>query len=177
MKRFQKTFRDLWEDVRFLMDRLPPDIAAVYGIPRKGMVPAVTMSVLLDIPMGMAGEPDVYYKNERVDLDSYPGKLVVIDDSTRSGKNYVNIRERMEALDLGRDIIYVCVYPEVEAIGLVDLYAEAWENTRGERVCRFEWQHPEGPCAFVESPQDYLDGVRNRLKDREKVSDFSTRGV
>ena len=49
-----KTYADLYADTLALIPRLP-QIQAVYGVPRSGMLPAAIIATELNVPLGMVG--------------------------------------------------------------------------------------------------------------------------
>lgn len=66
---------DLAEKVRCSNDRFD----CIYGVPRGGMIPAVMISHVLDIPI--MGSP----------LDGYKKRMLVVDDLVDTGKTIVDL--------------------------------------------------------------------------------------
>lgn len=106
------SYRQLGEDVRTWSTRLPPDLIAVAGVPRSGILPAgllalhrnlhwVTIDDLIDgrtpwrnsLRRGVAGKSQ--------------GRILVVEDSVNTGGTLRAIRKRLAGRS---EILYVAVY-------------------------------------------------------------------
>ena len=130
--------------------RLPSDIDVVVGIPRSGLLVANLLALYRNLPLAdldgflhghclaagctrsnpLSGDgslgPHGYL--------SEPRKVLVVDDSVRSGKTIRKTQERIAAAGLAHSVMFGAVYVTAESAGKVDTYCEIVEPPRA-----FEW--------------------------------------
>ncbi len=117
--------RRLVADSIILAGKLPPDVTAVAGVPRSGMLPAAVIATHLHLPLAQvtaAGKVELLGHGSRGRSFGFPdkGRTVVVDDTVYGGTEMGRIRRHLA----GRaDILYAAVYPRPQRISLVDVYA------------------------------------------------------
>lgn len=153
---------DFCNTIRNNIYKIPHDVDAVLGVPRSGMIAASIVSEYLNIPVGDVNTL-VFSGGDRMKLfESKPiKKVLVIDDTTFSGKSMRETKEKLKNVE-GYEFIYCVVYLEGDkGEKEIDLYLEdmrhideGWGN-----ICLYEW------CLFNHYPHVMakimwdLDGV------------------
>lgn len=104
-----------------LASLLPPDLSAVAGIPRSGVIPAAIIAAHLHLPLwelppGGGLRP---LGHGRGFVPERGWRVAVIDDTVYSGGAISRARERME----DRPAVYAAVYVTPAASGTVDYFA------------------------------------------------------
>ena len=92
-------YNQLYQDVKDLSRKLP-EIDAVIGVPRSGMLPASMLATLINKPLGSIN-PDgsmVLFKggtrdtNHRISTRYTPSRLLILDDSCDTGRTLHDLR-------------------------------------------------------------------------------------
>lgn len=111
-------------DAALLAAKLPPDISAVVGLPRSGMMPAAVIATHRHLPLWQLtgdGQLTRLGHGQRADAVPRDGPLAVIDDTVYAGTAMTWARAYLR----GRRAIYAAVYVRPEAAKAVDIYARA----------------------------------------------------
>ena len=156
--------------------QLPKDLDLIVGIPRSGLLAATLLALYQNLPLtdldGLiegrlltpGSRPDMRISRTRsplyngqtaTDLAANRLKVLVIDDSMRSGQTLSSTKERIEAAQLPHDIYYGVVYVSptpAKAKDKIDFY---YEELGIPRI--FEWNIMHS-WVFSESCVD-IDGV------------------
>lgn len=143
------------------LELIPGDIDLVVGIPRSGMLPATLIALHLNLPLtdwegflkGRIIPVGRTRKNEGQIADiTRCRKVLVIDDSVRSGKTIKKAKEQAIGNPVDQEIVWSAVYAAPEANKTIDLYFELCPLPR-----IFEW------CLLHTSDLGYccvdIDGV------------------
>ncbi|WP_199268502.1 orotate phosphoribosyltransferase [Halomarina oriensis] len=161
---------------RQLAQSLPVDVDLIVGIPRSGLLAANLLCLSLDRPMtdvdGLC-EGRLLQTGHRYDGDvsSFEDldRVLVIDDSVKSGKQMTETRERLDAMDFPFEIEYAAIYVSQKGHQFVDHWAEVVDTPRV-----FEWNlmhHPmlkrscfdlDGVLCRDATPTESDDGPRYR---------------
>ena len=161
---------DLCNTIRNNIYKIPHDVDAVIGVPRSGMIAASIVSEYLNIPLGDVNTL-VFSSGDRMKLfESKPiKKVLVIDDSTFSGKSMRETKEKLKNVE-GYEFIYCVVYLEGDkGAKEIDLYLEDMrhEDKGWGNICLYEWNlFNHYPHVMAKIMWD-LDGVfcLNPLRD------------
>ncbi len=140
--------------------KLPPDLDLVVGIPRSGLLAAHLVALYRNLPLtdidGLLGgwTPTGSGAAPVAENGAHPAKLkvLVVDDSVRSGEAMRKARETITAARLPHEIYYGAVYVRPDSTHFVDFFCEALPVPRV-----FEWNmlHKEQTSCFCIE----LDGV------------------
>jgi orotate phosphoribosyltransferase len=132
---------------------LPRDIEVIVGLPRSGLLAANLLALYMNIPLTdldgflsgrcfMSGDRrQKLASNLSSDVDylKRPRRVLVVDDSTLSGRAIRTARARIEAAGLPHAISYAAVYASPEALKGVDFHCEVLNAPRV-----FEWNVMHG---------------------------------
>ena len=134
--------QDLCSTIRNNIYKIPHDVDAVLGVPRSGMIAASIVSEYLNIPLGDVNTL-VFSGGDRMKLfESKPiKKVLVIDDTTFSGKSMRETKEKLKNVE-GYKFIYCVVYLEGDkGEKEIDLYLEDMrhEDKGWGNICLYEW--------------------------------------
>ena len=156
--------------------QLPADFDLIVGIPRSGLLAATLLALYRNLPltdldglidgrlltpgsrpnMRIGKTRSALYNGETAtDLSATGLKVLVIDDSMRSGQTLQSTKEKIEAAELPHDVYYGVVYVSptpAKAKEKVDFYCEELSLPR-----IFEWNIMHS-WVFSESCVD-IDGV------------------
>ena len=121
---------------------VPRDVDLIVGIPRSGLIPASILALHLNLPMTdidglIAGR--MFDKGrtrvcpQQKTRVSDCRKILVIDDSLRSGKTMDMVRQKIEEANISQEVIYSAVYV-IENTTEVDIYFDICPKPR-----MFEW--------------------------------------
>ena len=140
------TLSDFCNTIRNNIQKLPHDIDFVIGVPRSGMIAASIISEFLNVPLIDVNSfitGSVPSGGDRLQLynQKLTNKVLVIDDSTFSGKSMRETKEKLKSKD-GYEFIYSVVYLEGDkGSEEIDFYLEdmrhvdeGWGN-----ICLYEW--------------------------------------
>lgn len=136
------TLSDFCNTIRNNIHKIPHDVDAVLGVPRSGMIAASIVSEYLNIPLGDVNTL-VFSGGDRMKLlESKPiKKVLVIDDSTFSGKSMRETKEKLKNAE-GYEFIYCVVYLEGnDGEKEIDLYLEDMrhEDKGWNNICLYEY--------------------------------------
>lgn len=121
------TTDDLARDALSLIPRLPPDITAVYGSARSGLVPATLLAEMLHLPLTVIrnrqGDTIPAGNGWRLleGLPRKPGRILVVDDTTMTGNSLLRVKQILEGTP--GEKIYCAVYVNPAAVTKPDLWA------------------------------------------------------
>lgn len=131
-------FRSINDLDALIKDRLHliPQVDAVAGVPRSGMLPATMLALYLGKPLLSIEQIGALTTNSfssRVPLSTSIKKVLVIDDSCNRGNALRKVKKHLSGI---KDIefIYAAAYVTESGKSLVDLYFEQLEQPR-----LFEW--------------------------------------
>ena len=148
---------DLNESIRSWTRDVPEDIDLVVGIPRSGLLAANLLCLHLNLPMtdvdglceGQLTETGYRYDGDVTSVSDVD-RVLVVDDSVRTGRQMTETRERLESREFPFDIEYGAVYITPEGHQYVDHWEEVvpWPRV-------FEWNmmhHPnlENWCVDID---------------------------
>lgn len=121
------TAEDLARDALSLIPRLPPDVTAVYGSARSGLVPATLLAEMLHLPL-------VVIRNRQGDtvpaghgwrllegVPKSPGKALVVDDTVMTGNSLLRVKQILE--DVPGEKVFATIYCNPAAVTKPDLWA------------------------------------------------------
>lgn len=169
------TYNDISATIRRNLHRLPP-LRLVVGVPRSGMIPALMLAELLNIPcaslddfvagraMSCGGRGSLM----RVPAD---GKILVLDDTVYYGTSMAAVRRLTASIPCRGDIVYACVYAEGKgAAAKVDFCFEKAYAPGGVNL--YEWNILHHYPAVTESSMWDIDGLvcRNPPDDRDDAA-------
>ena len=175
-----RTFADLNAVIFSHIHELPKDIDLVVGIPRSGLLAANIIALYLNLPLtdiSSLAEGKIYptgrtrQKQEWVNNISQARKILVVDDSSGTGKSIQEAREKLSSTDFYSKIIFMTVYVCEASRKVPDIYFETVEMPR-----MFEWNYIHH-SALKNSCFD-IDGVlcpdptEEQNDDGEKYIDF-----
>lgn len=135
-----RTYSHLARATADLCSQLPRDLSCVMGIPRSGMIPATMVASSLHLPLGMVfTDSTVVTGGARLPEDeAKKGRVLLLDDSIRTGDQMAKALEYLEGLGLPRDqMVTAVVYASEESLGAPlspDFHAEILGDQR-----LFEW--------------------------------------
>ena len=140
------------------LHKIPPDVNLIVGVPRSGMVPALMLSLYLDLPLTdlqglIDGRTMRGGDRTRHIPQAQERKALIVDDAIFTGKQFAEVRAEVTAANLDLEVLYCCVYARPDRVGEVDLY---FEELPGEKWL-FEWNkfnHGIVPSMCVD-----MDGV------------------
>ncbi|WCT74326.1 phosphoribosyltransferase [Sphingomonas naphthae] len=121
-----RSLADLNDTVCRQIDRIPPDVSLVVGVPRSGLLAANLIALNLNLPLldleawlhGLAPHVGRTVRSTMKARDRE--RVLVVDDSILSGESMVTVRERVAAARPDADVLYCAVYgaggdhPEVD---------------------------------------------------------------
>lgn len=132
------TLRQLSLDVQTLVGRLPPDVGAVVGVPRSGMIPASQLACLLHVPLlafsadGLSDPGHGYRLNpKRIP----PGRLLVVDDTIQTGYSIRQAKKRWRSARLP-DALWCAMYVSPRQVREVDYLAR---ELRAPHYLEWNW--------------------------------------
>jgi orotate phosphoribosyltransferase len=142
-----RSVSDMGASARQLAQSLPTDIDLIVGIPRSGLLAANLLCLSLDRPMtdidGLCNER-LLQTGHRYDGDvsSFDDldRVLVLDDSVKSGTQMTETKSQLDAMEFGFDIDYAAIYVSQKGHQFVDYWAEVVDTPRV-----FEWNlmhHP-----------------------------------
>ena len=123
-------YDQLYKDTLELVKRLRTRPAAVYGIPRSGMLPASIIASLLHIPLGVVGKNglELFPSGGRKAHEPEDGFLqsLVVDDSLATGNALNEAKKRITTAN----VLYGAVYVQPGSEKAVDVYGKAIDGNR-----------------------------------------------
>lgn len=145
-----RSYEDLLRDTRGLLAKIPHDVAAVYGVPRSGLLPATILATALGAPMftrstGPLGGSRMNW--DIANLEDEP--VLVVDDSAFTGRA---MQEEVKLWATWKKIHTVALYVTPEARDVVSLYADVVPAPR-----IFEWNFTH--CDATEQMLWDMDGA------------------
>lgn len=138
--------QDLCSTIRNNIYKIPHDIDFVIGVPRSGMIAASIISEFLNVPLidvNSFTSGAIPTGGDRLQLFSnqITNKVLVIDDTTFSGKSMREAKEKLKHKE-GYEFIYAVVYLEGDrGQKEIDLYLEDMrhEDKGWGNICLYEW--------------------------------------
>jgi hypothetical protein len=121
------------DTIKRLLPQVPPEVRAVAGVPRSGMLPAAILATQLQLPLltiqaGIAVDVGSGSRGKQ-GWAGGDGPLLIVDDSVYGGGNMRRLRA-----GFGDTAIYAAIYCRPEEIGVLDLCAVALPSPH-----LFEW--------------------------------------
>ena len=168
-----KSLRDLGDDVRSWLDRLPSDFEVVAGVPRSGLLIASLISLHRHIPMTdidgliagrLIGGGHRFALSDPAGFLARPRKVLVVDDSVLTGGQLRAVRAKLSAAELPHQIVFAAAYVEPGCEHCVDLCCEILPYPR-----MFEWNLMHHPA--LENACMDIDGVLCRDPTDEENDD------
>lgn len=131
---FWRTYADLARDVHSWCDDLP-EISAVCGVPRSGVLPASIIAMrrnitLLSFDALLAGT-ESYRKAESRPINTPAGPVLLVDDTSWSGHSMRCYRDMLR----GRKVVFGAVYAGANGAALCDVHHTTLPSIRHT----FEW--------------------------------------
>ncbi len=127
------------ETVRLLLPKLPPNLGAICGVPRSGLIPASILATLLHLPLytleggemkpvGHGGRGfTIQWGGDR------NGPILLVDDTIYTGGSMVRARAKLA----GKDVLCAAMYVKPEAKGVVDFYGRLLPSPHMIEWCHF----------------------------------------
>jgi len=124
---------------------IPKDVDLIVGIPRSGMLAATLLSLYLNLPLSDLDamlRGDLYESGRTKKKDgwiseiSQARKILIVEDSSSTGKSLEHFRERTNSFEYKERIIVLTVYVTDQTKELTDIW---FENVPGPRM--FEWNY------------------------------------
>ena len=170
------TYNDISATLRRNMHRLPP-LKLVVGVPRSGMIPAIMLAELLNIPCAslddfLGGRTMSCGGRSAFMRNGEGGKILVLDDTVYYGTAMRRVRELTKGMDCRKDIIYGCVYAEGKGSRhMVDFCFEDAYDPRN-RLILYEWNILHHYPAVTEASMWDIDGLvcRNPPDDHDTAA-------
>ena len=164
--------------IRKNINKIPEDIDLIIGIPRSGVIPAYMIALFLNkrvctLPEFLNnispqnGRREIHKKNSSIK------KILIVDDSIRTGESLKSVQKKLEKLDniKSYDIKFLAIFSTKESRKLVDIYFKEIECPR-----LFQWNYLNH-CISEKCCYD-IDGVlcedptKEQNDDGEKYIDF-----
>jgi hypothetical protein len=146
----------LARDAIALAGKLPPDVTAVAGVPRSGILPAGVVATHLHLPLFQLTEDGQLTRlgtGDRGRTLGFPadaGRIAVIDDTVYGGTAMRKVRGRVK-----RPAVFAAVYVRPESAGAVDVFARPLPSPH-----LLEWNFANnGPFAGFAANPCYRGGV------------------
>jgi uncharacterized HAD superfamily protein/hypoxanthine phosphoribosyltransferase len=154
-----RSFADLEASIAANLWKIPADTELIVGIPRSGLLPATMLALHLNRPLadldgwleGRVLSSGYRLQEEPIAVDEF-SKIVVVDDSVRTGREMRRTRKRIEEAGLSAMVTYVAIYVNEERCREVDIYFEVCPAPRV-----FAWNLMHRPM-LAEACVD-IDGV------------------
>lgn len=131
---FWRTYADLACDVHDWCDQLP-QVSAVCGVPRSGVLPATLIAMRRNIPLlsfdALLAGSESYRKAESRPINTPAGPVLVVDDTSWSGHSMRRYRDMLK----GRKVVFGAVYAGANGLPLCDVHHTALPSIRHT----FEW--------------------------------------
>lgn len=121
------TSEDLVRDTLSLIPRLPPNITAVYGSARSGLVPATLLAEMLHLPLNVVRNrqgdtvPASHGWRLLEGVPKRPGKILVVDDTVMTGNSLLRVKQLLG--DIPGQKIFSTIYCNPESVTKPDLWA------------------------------------------------------
>lgn len=139
-----KSYKDLSDCIRRNLWKVPTDVELVVGVPRSGMIAALMMAELLNVPCATLddfaeGRTMACGERSRLMQRGATGKVLVLDDTVNRGGAMSEARKRLALLREPFTLIFGCVYARGrEAKTKVDVWLEDIYSP-GETWYLYEW--------------------------------------
>ncbi len=140
-----RTISDLNKTINDNLHRIPQDIDIVVGVPRSGMLAASIISLLLNLPLSdlesfIRGElytnGNTKHNSKWVNSIEEAKKVLVVEDSSQSGRSMIETKEKLKKSGFKDKIIYLIIYVTYKTVCYADLYFEICNSPR-----MFEWNY------------------------------------
>jgi orotate phosphoribosyltransferase len=156
-----RSVADLNDDIIAWLPRLPRNLEVIAGVPRSGLLAGNLLALYLNLPLTdverllegrtMSAGPR-YRGMGPSELLKTPRNVLVVDDSSLSGRAMRQVRDRVRAADLPHRVLYAAVYVADAGLESVDLWCRYLPPPR----C-FEWNIMHH--AMLERAAVDMDGV------------------
>lgn len=127
------------------LQKIPQDIDLIVGIPRSGMLAGSILSLLLNLPLTdfnslLNGElfqsGRTKRKVEWISDISEARKILIVEDSSSTGKSISEAREKLDDFQYKDKIVFLTIYVTEETKKLTDIWFEVVNVPR-----MFEWNY------------------------------------
>lgn len=161
------TVADLVRDSLALAAQIPPDVAAIAGVPRSGMIAAAALAACLHLPLLVAPDLRAVGGGGRAGrLEYRGGRVLVVDDSVGVGHQAAKLRRELPA---GVSYLLAAVYANPAFAGDVDLVAVELAPHH-----LFEWNLANSPALAGQVAWDF-DGVIVADRDQREPTAWRPR--
>ena len=156
-----RSLADLGETITRHAHRIPKDVDLVVGVPRSGLLAANLVCLQLNLPLldldaFLLGRTPTVGRTVRSTMKAAPSdrsrKVLVVDDSIRSGESMREVRERVTRERPDAEVIYCAIYGVTDPQPEVDLCLETVSEPRV-----FQWNLMRH--TFLENACFDIDGV------------------
>nr|WP_321023979.1 phosphoribosyltransferase family protein [Eisenbergiella porci] len=140
-----RTIGDLNSAIYKNLQRIPQEVDLVVGIPRSGMLAGSIISLLINEPLAdfnslLNGDLFQAGRTKRkagwISDISEARKILVVEDSSSTGKSISEAREKLENFQYKDKIVFLTIYVTEETRGLTDIWFEVVDVPR-----MFEWNY------------------------------------
>jgi uncharacterized HAD superfamily protein/hypoxanthine phosphoribosyltransferase len=165
-----RNVRDMNKCIVDNLHKVPHDVDLIVGVPRSGMLPAMMISLYLDLPVtdvqGLI-EGRIMKGGDRMRHvpESTRRKALLVDDSIYTGLQFKQTREEVSQATLDYEVLYCCIYTRSDRVDELDVYFEVLPGDDW----LFEWNklnHGKVPTMCVD-----MDGVLCRDPTVEEDDD------
>ncbi len=156
-----RTYEDLAKIISNNLYKIPKDIDLVVGVPKSGLMAASIIALHLNLPLtdiDSLFEDSMYQsgrtkrRNNWIKKPSQARKVLVVDDSSASGKTFNQIKKQLNHSKYKDKVNYLVVFVTEETKKLPDIYFDICPLPR-----MFEWNYMHH--AFLEQACVDIDGV------------------
>lgn len=104
--------QQLVTDTLALAAKLPPDLAAIVGVPRSGLLPASLLALHLHLPLFVLTTEGIHNPGHGWRLGSPPagGPLLVVDDNQVTGRSITSARKLIARFAADRRVLFAVLY-------------------------------------------------------------------
>lgn len=171
-----RSIGDLDQCIVSNLHKIPHDVDLIVGIPRSGMLAASILALYMNLPLTdldgfLAGR--MFNGGNRLEVRNGPSsvtecrKVLIVDDSVRSGQAMRAARRKIEKAQTIQDVIYLAVYATPDATGKVDIYLEicplprvfSW-NVMHRDALKYVCMDIDGVLCRDPQPEENDDGPR-----------------
>ena len=168
-----RTYEDLAKIISNNIYKIPNDIDLIVGVPKSGLMVASMISLYLNLPLtdiDSLADNKIYSSGISKKRDNWitkpteARKILVVDDSSSSGKTLAQTRKKIDSLKIKNKIVFLVIFVTEKTKKLVDLYFEVCPLPR-----MFEWNYMHH--GLLEQACVDIDGVLCRDPTPEENDD------
>lgn len=166
------TYADLAQIVSNNLYKIPKDVDLIVGVPKSGMLVASMIALHLNLPLTDVDsllEDKIFQsgytkrKNNWITHPKEAKKILIVEDSSISGKSFNELKEKMEQYKYKNKLVYLIALVTEERKNLADIYLKICNAPR-----MFEWNYMHH--AFLEKACVEIDGVLCQNPNEEEIS-------